>query len=85
MALVFDQFLLCKPHFFYIYAGGKFKLGARANCQSIANIPGENAKCTTDLLLNGSLDYEASAEYSLMVRLTDNQVTFTTQQLKIRS
>ena len=79
------KLLLCKPHVFYITAGGKFKLGARANCQSIANIPGENAKCTTDLLLNGSLDYEASAEYSLMMRLTDNQVTFTTQQLKIRS
>ena len=66
--------LLCKPHFFHIYAGGKFKLGARANWQSIANIPGENTKCTTDLLLNGSLDYEVSAEYPLMVRLTDNHV-----------
>ena len=70
--------LLCKPHFFYISAGGKFKFGARANCQSIANIPGENAQCTTDLLLNGSVDYEVSAEYSLVVRLKDNQGTFAT-------
>ena len=43
-----------------------------------------NTKCTTDLLLNGSLDYEVSTQYSLMVRVTDNQGTFATQQLKIR-
>ena len=42
-----------------------------------------NTKCTTDLLLNGSLDYEVSTEYSLMVRVTDNNGTFSTQQLKI--
>ena len=65
-------------------AGGKFKLGSRANCQSITNITGVNTKCTTDLLLNGSLDYEVSTEYSLIVRVTDNKGTFTTQQLKIR-
>ena len=65
-------------------AGGKFKLGSRANCQSITNITGVNTKCTTDLLLNGSLNYEDSTEYSLMVRVTDNKGTFTTQQLKIR-
>ena len=64
-------------------AGGNFKLASRANCQSIANIPGVNTKCTTDLLLNGSLDYEVSAEYSLMVRVTDNKGTFMTQRLKI--
>ena len=65
-------------------AGGKFKLGSRANCQSITNIPEVNTKCTTDLLLNGSLDYEVSTDYSLMVRVTDNKGTFMTQQLKIQ-
>ena len=65
-------------------AGGKFKLGSRTNCWSITNIPGVNTKCTTNLLLNGSLDYEVSTEYSLIVRVTDNKGTFRTQQLKIR-
>ena len=64
-------------------AGGKFKLGSQANCQSITNIPGVNTKCTTDLLLNGSLDYEVSTEYSLMVRVTDNNGTSMIQRLKI--
>ena len=64
-------------------AGGKFKLASRANCQSITNNPGVNTKCTTDLLLNGSLDYEVSTEYSLMVRVTDNNGTFMIQRLKI--
>ena len=64
-------------------AGGKFKLASRANCQSITNIPGVNTKCTTDLLVNGSLDYEVSTEYSLIVRVTDNKGTFMIQRLKI--
>ena len=64
-------------------AGGKFKLASRANCQSITNITGVNTKCTTDLLLNGSLDYEISTKYSLIVRVTDNNGTFMAQRLKI--
>ena len=64
-------------------AGGKFKLGSRASCQSISSIPGVNTKCKTDLTLNGSLDYEVTIEYSLTVRVTDNKTSFTTQQFKI--
>ena len=63
-------------------AGGKFKLGSRASCQSISSIPGVNTKCKTDLMLNGSLDYEVTIEYSLTVRVTDNKTSFTTQQFK---
>ena len=64
-------------------ASGEFKLASRANCQSITNIPGVNTKCTTDLLVNGSLDYEVFTEYSLIVRVTDNKGTFMIQRLKI--
>ena len=64
-------------------AGGKFKLGSSANCQTITNIPGINTKCTIDLQSNGVLDYEISKEYYVMVRATDKKGLFMTQQLKI--
>lgn len=64
-------------------AGGKFKLGTSASCQTITNIPGVNTKCVTDLQLNGALDYETSTEYFVTVRVTDKKGLFTTQQLKI--
>lgn len=64
-------------------AGGKFTLGSSPSCQTITNIPGVKTKCTTDLKVNGALDYETSKKYYVTVRVTDNKGLFTTEQLRI--
>ena len=65
-------------------AGGKFVLGPTPTCQHVTNIPGYNTKCTTVIRVSGFLDYEATAEHTITVRVIDARGLFSTQQFKIR-
>ena len=61
-------------------ASGKFSLQGNSSCQSLSPA---GTRCTTELLVNGDINYEDASSLSVIVRVTDDKGLFHTEMFNV--